>query len=62
MIKLLATSPTQQLVHGRLTIQASNSRAKREVCTISALPERFKAPRITHVVRGITTLYISIFI
>jgi hypothetical protein len=29
--------------HVRLTIQASNSRAKREVCSVSALPARLKS-------------------
>ena len=43
MIKLLATSPTQLLVHVRFTIRASHRRPKRLIGTISALPARLKS-------------------
>jgi len=62
MIKLLQRLQRSKSDHIRLTIRASNPRDKQEVYTISALPKRFKEPRITHVVRGITNLYISNFI
>ena len=43
MIKLLQRSQPSKSVHIRLTIRASNLRAKRKIGTISALPERLRS-------------------